>query len=161
MATSKLGADNTGDSGPVFHILVRICGLAAIAGVFLPFFGKMSIIDLFNAVIEPGTNGVIGNLREMLSGTTGMGAVTNFILVSSYLIFPIIGIYMVIKGKYAGGPFTYLLLFNIAAFLMVNFFGASAGIEGNFFANVGLGYWISCAGLFVPFVGMFFLDKSI
>jgi hypothetical protein len=160
MATSKLGADNTGDSGPAFKVIVRICGLAAIAAIFLPFIGKFSIIDLVKLVTEAGAD-VGGNLKLLFVGKTAMATVTNCILLSAFVIFPLIGLMMAIRGKYAGGPFTYLLLFNIAAFFLVNFFGADAGIDGNFFINTGLGYWIGCGALFAPFLAMFFLDKSI
>jgi hypothetical protein len=159
MATSKLGADNTGDSGGAFKIVVRLCGLAAIAGIFLPFFWGKSIIDL---VKDPGMHGVVGNLKAFATGTTAMGTLTNVLMLLAYLIFPIIGLMMTIRGKYAGGPFTFLLLFNIAAFFLVNFFGPETNsFVGNFFINTGLGYWIACGGLFAPFLAMFFLDKSI
>lgn len=162
MATSKLGADNTGDAGAPFKIVVRICGLAAIAGIFLPFFWKYSIIDLVNLVHQPNTNGAMGNLKQLATGTTAMGTTTNVIMLLAYLIFPIIGLMMVIRGKYAGGPFTFLLLFNIAAFFLVNFFGPETNsFVGNFFINTGPGYWIACGALFAPFLAMFFLDKSI
>ncbi|MFM2377357.1 MAG: hypothetical protein RLZZ165_2454 [Bacteroidota bacterium] len=161
MATSKLGADNTGDPGQAFRIVVRICGLLAIAGVFLPFIRSLSIIDMGRHLTEPGSNGVIGNLVEMASGMTAMGSATIIGLMAAYIMFPLIGLMMAVRGKYSGGPFTFLLLFNIGAFLLVNFFGLEAGLEGNFFVHAGIGYWISCAGLFIPFVAMFFLDKSI
>ncbi|MBK9449309.1 MAG: hypothetical protein IPN95_07815 [Bacteroidetes bacterium] len=161
MASSKLGADNTGDSGPAFKVIVRLCGLAAIVAIFLPFIGKFSIIDLVNLVKEPGSAGVAGNIKALFVGTTGMATLTNCILLSAFLFFPVFGLTMAIRGKYAGGPFTYLLLFNIAAFFLVNFFGPQAGIVGNFFINTGLGYWIGCGALFAPFLAMFFLDKSI
>ena len=160
MASSKLGADNTGDSGPAFKVIVRICGLAAIAGIFLPFIAQLSIIDLVKLVKDGGPD-VGGNIKALFVGTTGMATVTNCILLSAFLIFPLIGLMMAIRGKYAGGPFTYLLLFNIAAFFLVNFFGTQAGIDGNFFINTGLGYWIGCGALFAPFLAMFFLDKSV
>jgi hypothetical protein len=152
MAT-RLGADNTGDSGPVFKVVVRLCGLAAIAGVFLPFLMGLSIIDMVKGIVEHNS------LQQMF--TTAGGTATNLVLVSGYLFFPLFGLVMVFRGKYAGGPLTFLLLFNLAAFLLVHFFGTDAGITGNFFVNTGLGYWIACGGLFAPFVAMFFLDKSI
>lgn len=161
MATRRLGTDNTGDSGPAFKVVVRLCGLAAIAGVFLPFMGGLSILDVIHKVGEPGPNGVVGNLGALFSSPTTMGMVTNVVLLSAYVLFPVIGLYMALRGKYAGGPFTFLLLFNLAAFLLVNFFGVDAGIAGNFFVNTGLGYWVGCGGLLAPFIAMFFLDKSI
>jgi hypothetical protein len=162
MASTKLGADNTGDSGPAFKVIVRICGLAAIAGIFLPFFWNWSVIDLVRQIGNPHGYGVIGNLKMMATGTTSMGTVTNVIMLLAYLLFPLIGLMMLIRGKYAGGPFTFLLLFNIAAFFLVNFFGPETNsFVGNFFLNTGLGYWIGCSALFAPFLAMFFLDKSI
>jgi hypothetical protein len=161
MATSKLGADNTGDPGQAFRIVVRICGLLAVLGVFLPFIRSLSIIDMGKNLTEPGSSGVIGNLVEMASGTTAMSIVTNIVLMAAYIMFPLIGLLMAVRGKYTGGPFTFLLLFNVGAFLLVNFFGLEAGLESNFFVYAGIGYWISCIGLFMPFLAMFFLDKSI
>ena len=154
MATTRLGADNTGDSGPVFKIIVRLCGLAAVAGIFLPFIGGQSILDYIRLMGIPGS--------KILQGTTTMGTITSVVQLSGYVFFPLIGLLMAIRGKYAGGPFTFLLLFNLVAFLLVMFFGAEAGGTSKiFFLTCGLGYWISCGGLFAPFVAMFFADKSI
>lgn len=153
MANFKLGADNTGDSGPLFKVIVRLCGLAAIAGIFLPFIEGMSVMEVFQQFKYAG----IGSL----SGKSAMGTVTNVLLLSGYVLFPLLGLVMALRGKYAGGPFTFLLLFNLAAFLLVLFYGPDAEVVGNFFINTGLGYWISCGALFAPFLGMFFLDKSI
>ncbi len=153
MANFKLGADNTGDPGPFFKVIVRLCGLAAIAGIFLPFLEGMSIMDVIQQFKYAG----IGSL----SGKSAMGTVTNVLLISGYVFYPLIGLVMALRGKYAGGPFTFLLVFNLAAFLLVLFCGVDAEVVGNFFINTGLGYWISCAGLFSPFLAMFFLDKSI
>ncbi len=83
-------------------------------------------------------------------------------LLSGFLFFPLIGIVMALCDKYAGGPFTFLLLFKLAAFLLVLLYGSEVpGITGNFFSNTGLGDWISCGALFAPFLAMFFLDKRI
>jgi hypothetical protein len=154
MATPRLGADNTGDSGPLFHIIVRLCGLAAIAGIFLSFIGDHNMLELFNQIRYGGFG--------FMAGKTVMGAITNAVLYSGFVFFPLIGAIMVIRGKYEGGPFTFLILYNLAAFLLVLFFGAeTGGVVGNFFVNTGLGYWIACGGLFAPFLAMFFLDKSI
>ena len=87
--------------------------------------------------------------------------ITSVVLLLGYVLFPLLGLGMLLRGKYAGGPLTFLLLYNIAAFALVNFFGESAGIDGNFFLNTGPGYWVACGGLFLPFVAMFFLDESI
>jgi hypothetical protein len=159
MAAKKLGEDNTGDPGTAFKLVVRICGLAVIAGIFLPFLLSQSVLTLGEQL--GGYGGVWDNLKGMLSGSTVMGSITKCVLLSAFVFFPILGISMLLRAKYAGGPLTFLILFNLAAFLLVLFCGTNAGISGNFFVNTGLGYWISCGGLFAPFVAMFFLDKSI
>lgn len=155
MAGQLLGADNTGDSGTPFKVVVRLCGLAAIAGIFLPFIGGASILDLINSLRDTGSLGTMGS--------STMGTITHILLLSGFILLPLFGIGMVIRGKYAGGPFTFLILYNLAAFFLVMFYGPEAGgsITGNFFVNTGLGYWISAGGLFAPFMAMFFLDKSI
>jgi hypothetical protein len=154
MAAQILGKDNTGDPGPFFKVIVHLCGLAAIAGIFLPFIGGSTVMDLVQQLRWAG----FGSLE----GQTIMGTVTSIVLTAGFVLFPLIGIVMAIRGKYAGGPFTFLLLYNLAAFLLVLFYGAEVGgLVGNFFVNTGLGYWISCGALLAPFLAMFFLDKSI
>lgn len=153
---------NTSDSGPAYRAVVRICGLIAIIGIFLPFIEWKNIIEVTDAIqLAIPEIGLPETISQMFAADSLMGSITKGLMVSSFLIFPLIGLGMLIRGKYAGGPLTFLILFNLGLFLLVNFFGADAGIAGNFFANTGYGYWISTVALFVPFIAMFFLDKSI
>jgi hypothetical protein len=162
MASSKTQSSESADAGTPFKIVVRVCGLLAVGAIFLPFMGGDSILDIITGFREASaTHGFGETFKMMVSGGTAMGTILKILLLSSYILFPVFGLGMLIRGKYAGGPLTFILLFNLAAFLLVNFFGSEVGIDGNFFANVGIGYWIGCGGLFLPFIAMFFLDKSI
>jgi hypothetical protein len=152
----------TSDSGPAYKAVVRICGLIAIIGIFLPFIGWKSIIEVSEAIqVAIPQMGLKTTISKLFEANTLMGSITKGLMVFAFIIFPLIGLGMLIRGKYAGGPLTFLILFNLALFLLVNFFGADAAITGNFFANTGYGYYISSGALFLPFIAMFFLDKSI
>ena len=156
------GSQPAPESGAGFKWMVRICGLIAIGGLFLPFLEKMSILELVTNFQEGFANiGVGPTIKGFFQAPTIPGALVKFLFFLPFLLFPLVGLFMFLRGKYKGGPFTMLLLFNIGAFVMFRFFGAEAGIESNFFLLTGIGYWVSTAGLFLPFVGMFFLDKSI
>lgn len=152
----------TADSGPAYKAVVRICGLIAIAGIFLPFIQWNSILDIIAGMQDAISSlGFFDTIKGMVSATSIPGTITKSLMLLSFVFFPLIGLGMLIRGKYAGGPLTFLILFNIGLFLLVNFFGQDAAIVGNFFANTGYGYFISVGALFVPFIAMFFLDKSI
>jgi hypothetical protein len=154
MASPRLGADNTGDSGMLFKIIVHLCGVAAVVGIFFPFIDDHNIIELFNQIRYSGFGS--------LGGKTVMGTITNAVIYSGFLLYPLIGIIMAIRGKYEGGPFTFLIVHNLLALLLLLIFGSvTNNLTGVFFAHTGLGYWISCGGLGFPFVAMFFADKSI
>ncbi len=128
----------------------------------MPFIEWHSILDFIAGLQDAIPRlGVLDTVKGMVGATSVVGSITKFLMLMSFVIFPLIGLGMLIRGKYAGGPLTFLILFNIGLFLLVNFFGPSAGIEGNFFANTGYGYWTSAGALFLPFIAMFFLDKSI
>lgn len=150
------------DSGTTFKVIVRICGLVAIGGFFLPFLQQVSGLELSQAIGDSINNIGFGDTVSGLFGAKSTpGSIVNGLIILAYVLFPLIGLGMLLRGKYTGGPFTFLLLFNIAAWVMVNFFGADAGITTNFFMITGPGYWVSCGGLLLPFIAMFFLDKSI
>ena len=150
------------ESGTAFNIVVRLCGLAAIGGIFLSFLNGVSGLELFEAIGDSISRVGFGDtVSGMIEAKSTPGSIVNVLILLAYILFPIIGLFMVIRGKYSGGPFTFLLFFNIAAWVMVMLYGADAGIDKNFFLITGPGYWISCGGLFLPFVFMFFLDKSI
>lgn len=148
--------------GTSFKWLVRISGLIAIAGFFLPYLNWFSGLDYTLKLADLfQTQGVADATTMIFAAKSTMGSLVNLIVFLGYYLFPVIGLLMLLRGKYSGGPFTLLLLFNIVAAVMVSFFGADAGIEFSFFGLARIGYWVSCAGIFIPFVGMFFLDKSI
>ncbi len=150
------------DSGTAFKIVVRLCGLVAIGGFFLPFLNTLSGLDLAQLISDSITaNGFGDTMSGLFAAKSTPGSIVNILIILAYILFPLIGLMMVLRGKYSGGPFTFLLFFNIAAWVMINFFGADAGINENFFMITGIGYWVSCGGLFLPFIFMFFLDKSI
>ena len=150
------------DSGPGFRWFVRICGLIAIGGFFLPYLSGSSGLDLINEISDGiskvGFSSAVGTLFE---ARTIPGSLVKFLFLFAFFGLPFVGLVMVLRGKYAGGPFTLLLLFNIAAFVMFRFFGADADLNTNFFLITGIGYWVTTGALFLPFVGMFFFDKSI
>ena len=150
------------DSGTKFKLVVRLCGLIAIGGIFLPFIDGASIIDMVRgggyAMEAQGFGGMIAMFA---GGATVTASLTKILMLLGFILIPILGLSMLIRGKYAGHQITFLLLYNLAAFLMVMFFGEEAHMNGGFFSNVGIGYWVSTAGLFIPIVGMFFLDESI
>ncbi|MEM0995790.1 MAG: hypothetical protein AAGN35_01865 [Bacteroidota bacterium] len=150
------------DSGPKMKILTRICGLVLIGGTFLTFLLGESWLTIGEGLpVAIDAVGFSGTIEGLFGGTTVPGTLTKSIVMLAFLVFPVIGLLMLLRGRYKGGQLTFLLLFNLTAWLMVNFFGGEADISGNFFANAGIGYWIACAALFVPFVGMIFLDESI
>jgi|GEM_PF-4034768 len=162
--TFNIGSNSSGpkDSGLAFKIMVRICGLIAIGGVFLPFIGERSGIDLFQKIqLTVGEIGFSDTMSAIFTGKTAGGTILNVFLILPYFLFPIIGLAMLIRGKYAGGPFTIILLFNIAIFVLFQIYAKDTGIDVGFFALFNIGYWVSMAGLFLPFLGMFFLDKSV
>lgn len=150
------------DSGPKFKMLVRVSGLVVLGGLFLKFLMDTSILDLAETLPKAIDKvGFVDTMTGLFGGATVPGALTKTLVMLGF-IFPILlGLSMVLRGKYRGGQMTFLILFNLGAFLMVYFFGPEAGIFGNFFAQTGVGYWITCGGLFLPFIGMFFLDESI
>jgi hypothetical protein len=148
MAAKKLGEDNTGDPGTAFKLVVRVCGLAVIAGIFLPFLLSQSVLTLGEQL--GGYGGVWDNLKGMLSGSTVMGSITKCVLLSAFVFFPILGISMVLRAKYAGGPLTFLILFNLAAFLLVLFCGSRCWHQRQFLREYGPGlldfvWWPVCA----------------
>lgn len=151
------------DSGPAFKWMVRLCGLAAIGGIFLPFLEQMTVLDLFEnfqqgADAYGGWGSSIGAYFE--AGSVG-GTIVKGLFLLPYILFPLLGLNMFLRAKYAGGPFTLLLLFLIGAFVLFRLYGEDADSATNFFAITALGFWVSVGGLFLPFVGMFFLDKSV
>ncbi len=150
------------ETGTAFKLVVRICGLIAIGGFFLPYLNNLSGLNLVNDIGNSITeNGFRDTITGLFAAKSAFGSIVNFLLIVAYFAFPLIGLVMLLRGRYAGGPFTFLLLFNIAAWVMVNFFGTDTGIQTNFYLLTGPGYWVSCAGLLLPFIAMFFLDKSI
>lgn len=156
------GNDAPRDAGPKFKLIVRIAALGVIAGIFLPFLLGESILSMIEGLqIGIDRFGLGDTISGIVSGSTPMGTVTKAFLLLSFIVIPLMGLSMLLRAKYKGGQMTFLILFNIGAWLLVHFFGSEAGVTGNFFANTGLGYWISCGALFLPFIGMFFLDESI
>lgn len=153
-------SDKKSGSGMPFKLLVRICGLAGVGAFFLPFFEGMSGLEYFKAIFGVIGEGGIKGLFDTF-GEGGPAIIGGIFLILGYIIFPIISLWMLLSGKYSGGPLTFVLLFNLAGWLIIHFWGTQMGVETSFFGIVGLGYWIATAALFVPFVGMFFLDKSI
>lgn len=150
------------DSGPKFKMLVRVSGLVVLGGLFLTFLLDKSILDHANELPQTiQQDGFMDAFKDLFSGSSIPGALTRTLVMLGF-IFPILlGLSMVLRAKYRGGQMTFLILFNLGAWLMVHFFGPEAGIFGNFFAQTGVGYWVTCGGLFLPFIGMFFLDESI
>lgn len=150
------------DSGAAFKWLVRICGLAAIGGFFLPYLSGESGLEHFQSIID-GVNeiGFGPAMKVVLGAETITGSVCLFIHILAFIALPLIGLKMLLTGKYKGGPFTFILLFNIAAFVMFRFFGDETPLGSNWFLIAEIGYWVSTGALFAPFIGMFFFDKSI
>ncbi len=151
------------DSGPAFKWLVRLSGLAVIGGIFLPFLERMDILQLLETFQNgaAASGGYPGFFELYFTAASTGGVFVKALFLLPFVMFPLIGLSMVLRGKYAGGPFTLLILFLIAAFVMFRMFGDDAGTATNFFMITGLGFWVSVGGLFLPFIGMFFLDKSI
>ncbi|HHG86031.1 MAG TPA: hypothetical protein ENJ82_14885 [Bacteroidetes bacterium] len=156
------GGDAPKGAGTKFKILVRIAALGVIGGIFLDFLLGESILTMFTG-IQDGLNnvGLMDTVTGIFGRPTPMGSLTRTVVLLAFVFIPLMGLSMLLRAKYKGGQMTFLIVFNIGAWLLVNFFGAEAGIDGNFFVNTGPGYWISCGALFLPFVGMFFLDESI
>jgi hypothetical protein len=155
------------DPGPKFKLLVRVSGLVVLGGLFLTFLLDQSLLTLSETLpADIEKDGFMDAIKGLFGGSTIPGALTKTLLMLGF-VFPIfLGLSMLLRAKYRGGQMTFLILFNLGAFLMVHFFGGEAGPEtngivGNFFAQTGVGYWVTCGGLFLPFIGMFFLDESI
>ena len=154
--------DGPKDSGPAFKWLVRLCGVAVIGGLFLDFmrgYDVMELLQIYHTQIDFHGFGEYIN-REFIGETTPE-LVIGLLLLLPWILFPIIGLLMVFRGKYSGGPFTVLLLIVLAGFILFRIYGEEAVDQSSFFAFTDLGFWVSSGGLFLPFVGMFFLDKSI
>lgn len=150
------------DSGPGFRWFVRICGLIAIGGFFLPYLEQLSGLDLINNFGDSfSALGVMPTVEGFFAASSTPGSLVKVLFLLAFFLLPFLGLLMLLRGKYAGGPFTVILLFNIAAFVMFRFFGDDAGMATNFFLLTGIGYWVTTGALFLPFVGMFFFDKSI
>lgn len=160
------------DSGGAYKALVRICGLIGITAFFLPFFNGHSGIELVQDLVKGGKSPLdlihsITQDREHGSAPTStvtlMGKIIGVLFLFSIVAFTVISLWMIVSGKYWGGALTILILFNLATWILVQFLGKRAGLmETSFYMdNAGPGYLVSNAALFVPFVGMFFLDKSV
>jgi hypothetical protein len=110
--------------------------------------------------------GVAGVFTSISGGHEGGPAlITGLFLSLGYILFPLLSLFMLLTGKYKGGPLTFLILFNLAGWLIIHFWGpdflGGDYTGSSFFGLTGPGYWIACSALLAPFVGMFFLDKSI
>lgn len=162
--TFSIGSNSPGpkDSGLGFKIMVRICGLIAIGGFFLPYIAERSGLDMIQHIqMRMDLMGFGETISSLFSAKTVGASILNGLLIFSYILFPLIGLLMLLRGKYSGGPFTIILFFNIAIFVLFKLFAVEAEIEVGFFSLLNVGYWVSVGGLFLPFVGMFFLDKSV
>ena len=115
-------------------------------------------IELFQSDANSFTN-----LFDDLTGSSSSAWLTTFTIygILSPAIFALISLYMTILGKYSGGPFTFLLLYLGISWALFFFAGEQVGVDTNFFKMAEFGLWGNVGALFVPFVGMFFLDKSI
>lgn len=161
------------DSGFSFKLLVRLCGLAVIGGLFLPFFTKLvplmesekvySVFDLIMSLVDRFKDSSF-SLGEMLSlGSEGqfLGYILGGLLFLIPVIFALTGLYMLLTAKYAGGPMTFLILILLGGWLGFHFGGPGIGLESGFFSMISLGFWVGVGALTAPFLGMFFLDKSV
>lgn len=161
--SQKSGGSAPSDSGTAYKILVRVCGLAAIGAMILPVFQGLNAIDFFTAIGDAFSAGGIAEVFNQLAGGNegGPALFTGIFLMLAYVLIPLIGLFMLLTGKYSGGPLTFAILFNIAGWLIVHFWGPDMGLESGFFGLAGIGYYAAMGALFAPFIGMFFLDKSI
>lgn len=163
----KTTSDAPKDSGFSYKMLVRICGLAGIGSFFLAYFQGVNGLDFFKGIAAVFTAGGMEGVFTALAGghEGGPALMTGLFLALGYVFFPLISLFMLITGKYKGGPLTFLILFNLAGWLIIHFWGdqflAGDLANSSFFGLTGPGYWLACGALLSPFVGMFFLDKSI
>jgi hypothetical protein len=159
-------------SGPAFKALVRICGLIGIGAFFLPYFnghtGLELIKELASKALSPGElfTAILRNDGAEPDSTltyTLMSKVIGGVFLLGMIVFTIMSLWMTLSGRYAGGPLTMLLLFNAAAWVLVQFAGGKAGLDSTRFymGHADIGYYVANAALFLPFIGMFFLDKSV
>lgn len=145
------------DEGPAFQILVRLCGLGALAALILPYFTGMSVVDLAKLIGEEP-----GNTLALFGGGQGAwSTVFALYLILGLLLIVMLSMAMVFRGRYVGGPMTFVIVFNAAGWLFVNFLGDAAGVPVNWFSLMGLGFYLACGAFILPLLGMFFLDKSI
>lgn len=169
MATfqKKSSTDTAQDSGFSYKLLVRICGLVGIGSFFLAYFQGVNGLDFFKGIANVfSASGFEGVFTAISGGHDGGPALmTGLFLALGYIFFPLISLFMLLTGKYKGGPLTFLILFNLAGWLIIHFWGAEflSGDLANssFFGLTGPGYWLACGALLSPFIGMFFLDKSV
>ncbi|MCB9231835.1 MAG: hypothetical protein H6581_09245 [Bacteroidia bacterium] len=169
MATTTTQTQAPKDSGFSFKMLVRLSGLGAIAALFLPFFrqgeASHSAFSFFKGIVETVKAEGAAKLIEILNispnheGIIGLALGAFLTLVP--VIFALTGLYMLIFGKYAGGPLTLLILILLAGWLGFMFGGPAIELEQSFFGLISFGFWIAVGALGLPFVGMFFLDKSV
>ena len=112
-------SDAPQDPGNAFKWLVRLCGIGVIAGVFLPFFNGESILDIIQYI---GDQGFESGINRYASGLKVMGGISTAFITAGYILFPLMGLSMLFRGKYAGGPLTVLILFNLIGWVLVHFF---------------------------------------
>lgn len=159
------------DSGFAFKLLVRLSGLGAIGALFLPFFREgadshsaiVSFQGLFEQFQAGGLDSVISVLNLTAGGTSQtLGLVLgSFLMVLVPVVFALVGLYMFLTAKYSGGPVTLVILILLGGWLGFMFGGPTIGLEDGFFLYLSTGFWAGIGAFALPFVGMFFLDKSI
>lgn len=165
--------DTTNSSGPAMKAAVRICGLIAIGAFFLPWFGGKGFLDfdkgigglqLIDRIIDFVVNSedFSSISKGFARGTDGTAvAVFTFYVVLIPTAFALTGLYMLFTAKYSGGPMTFLIIFLVGSWLLFMLLGDGANIKDNFWVSARAGVWVGSAAMFFPFIGMFFLDKSI
>lgn len=150
--------------GLAFNLFVRVFGIAALAALILPYYKGLEPLVIFNALVEgfnsSGINGIPDALFEGSSGSV-QGQVVAWMLVSGPAIGILFSLWMVLTGKYAGGPFTFALCFLLLGWIAFTIFKADLDLDMGFLAFVDKGFWAQLGALSIPLVGMFFLDKSI
>ena len=159
------------DSGFAFKLLVRLSGLGAIGALFLPFFREgeeaPTAIAFFQGLFAQFQAGGLDAVTSILNLTPNGGAETlglalgAFLLLAVPVVFVLVGLYMFLTAKYSGGPVTLVILILLGGWLGFMFGGPQISLEVGFFSLLSYGFWVGIGAFALPFLGMFFLDKSI
>ena len=151
-------------SGLAFNLFVRVFGLAGFAAFMLPYYKGIPSVEIGQLLLDTFQSQGFAAIPEALfanANETAQGMTLAWMLVAGPILGVFFSLWMVLSGKYAGGPFTFALCFVFLGWVAFTIFKSHLGIEMGFFSFVDTGFWAQMGALSIPLLGMFALDKSI